>query len=108
MIMGNYRLTPEAEEDLWRIYHWGFREHGEVAADKYYPPFLIGLNNLQSNRFYIKAVTIYGKDIGNAFAGWIRSIIVLLVMQLRLRMFYGFSSFFNFTLKRDASIIASE
>ncbi len=47
-------------------------------------PFLIGLNSLQSNRFYIKAVTIYGKDIGNAFVWLIRSIIVLLVIQLRL------------------------
>ncbi len=48
------------------------------------PPFLIGLNNLQNNRFYIKAVTIYGKDIGNAFVWLIRSIIVLLVIQLSL------------------------
>ncbi len=37
--MGNYKLTPEAEEDLWRIYHWGFHEHGEAAADEYYSAF---------------------------------------------------------------------
>ncbi len=37
--MGNYRLAPDAEEDLWRIYHWGFRKYGEAVADKYYSAF---------------------------------------------------------------------
>ena len=37
--VANYKLTPVAEEDLWRIYQWGFRRHGEVAADAYYSAF---------------------------------------------------------------------
>ena len=37
--MGNYRLTADAEMDLWRIYQWGFRQHGEEAADEYYNAF---------------------------------------------------------------------
>ena len=37
--MANYRLTAEAEEDLWRIYYWGFSHHGEAAADEYYAAF---------------------------------------------------------------------
>jgi toxin ParE1/3/4 len=37
--MGNYRLTPDAEEDLWRIYHWGFCKYGEAQADEYYSAF---------------------------------------------------------------------
>ena len=37
--MANYKLTSEAEEDLWRIYHWGFSHHGEAAADEYYAAF---------------------------------------------------------------------
>jgi len=39
VLMGNYRLTPDAKEDLWRIYQWGFRNHGEAAADEYYSAF---------------------------------------------------------------------
>lgn len=31
--------TPVAEEDLWRIYQWGFRRHGEAAANAYYAAF---------------------------------------------------------------------
>lgn len=37
--MASYKLTPNAEEDLWRIYQWGFRHHGEAAADEYYAAF---------------------------------------------------------------------
>ena len=37
--MPNYKLTAEAEEDLWQIYHWGFSQHGEAAADEYYAAF---------------------------------------------------------------------
>ncbi len=37
--MANYKLTANAEEDLWRIYQWGFRNHGEAAADAYYSAF---------------------------------------------------------------------
>jgi toxin ParE1/3/4 len=37
--MANYKLTPDAVEDLWRIYQWGFRYHGEAAADQYYAAF---------------------------------------------------------------------
>lgn len=37
--MANYELTADAEEDLWRIYQWGFSRHGEAAADEYYAAF---------------------------------------------------------------------
>jgi toxin ParE1/3/4 len=37
--MANYKLTPDAENDLWRIYQWGFRKHGQSAADEYYHAF---------------------------------------------------------------------
>ncbi|PCJ21873.1 MAG: plasmid stabilization protein [SAR86 cluster bacterium] len=37
--MASYKLTANAEEDLWRIYQWGFRHHGEAAADEYYSAF---------------------------------------------------------------------
>jgi len=34
--MGNYKLTSYAEEDLWQIYHWGVRTHGQAQADIFY------------------------------------------------------------------------
>ncbi len=34
--MVSYKLTPEAEEDLWLIYHWGVQTHGQAQADIYY------------------------------------------------------------------------
>ena len=37
--MANYKLTVNAEEDLWQIYHWGFSHHGEAAADEYNAAF---------------------------------------------------------------------
>ena len=47
----NYKLSLEAKEDLRRIYYYGFRNWGEVQADKYYFDFfetfdLIAKNSL--------------------------------------------------------------
>ena len=38
--MGNYRLTPDAEDDLWRIYNYGLERWGEAQADRYYYNFI--------------------------------------------------------------------
>lgn len=34
--MKNYTLTPDAEDDLMRIYEWGYTTFGENSADKYH------------------------------------------------------------------------
>ncbi len=34
--MAAYKLSQKAEEDLWHIYDWGVRKHGETQADIYY------------------------------------------------------------------------
>ncbi len=34
--MGTYKLSQEAKADLREIYKYGFFEHGEKQADKYY------------------------------------------------------------------------
>ena len=49
--MGNYKLTPEAEQDLWRIYQWGFCKHGEAAADEYYNAFFDRFERLAEQPF---------------------------------------------------------
>ena len=37
--MGNYKLSPDAETDLYRIWVRGVQVHGEAQADKYYAAF---------------------------------------------------------------------
>ena len=34
--MARYKLAADAEDDLQRIYNYGFEQWGEVAADEYY------------------------------------------------------------------------
>ena len=34
--MGNYFLTREAKEDLWRIYEFGIYQFGTPQAEKYF------------------------------------------------------------------------
>ena len=34
--MAAYKLTADAEDDLQRIYNYGFEQWGEAAADGYY------------------------------------------------------------------------
>ncbi|WP_447971844.1 type II toxin-antitoxin system RelE/ParE family toxin [Nitrospira sp. M1] len=54
--MGNYRLSPEAEEDLYRIYQWGCRKHGEAAADEYYLAFFERFEQLAEQPYLYPAV----------------------------------------------------
>ena len=43
--MANYRISPNAKEDLERIYLYGFNRWGMEAADAYYAAFLIILRS---------------------------------------------------------------
>ena len=54
--MRRYRLTPDAEEDLWRIYQWGFRRFGETAADKYYFAFFDRFEQLAKNPYMYPSI----------------------------------------------------
>ena len=54
--MKRYRLTPDAEEDLWRIYQWGFRRYGEAAADKYYLAFFDRFEQLVENPYMCPSI----------------------------------------------------
>ncbi len=37
--MRNYKLSDTAENDLVRIYHWGFERYGQAQADLYFAAF---------------------------------------------------------------------
>jgi toxin ParE1/3/4 len=67
--MGNYRLTPDAEEDLWRIYYWGFRKYGEAAADKYYSVFFERFEQLADQPFSYPPVDHIRKDYRRSVCG---------------------------------------
>ncbi len=60
--MGSYRLTPDAEQDLWRIYQWGFRRYGEAAVDEYYSAFFERFEQLAENLYMHPAIEHIRKD----------------------------------------------
>lgn len=37
--MPSYKLSTTAENDLIRIYHWGFKRYGQAQADRYFAAF---------------------------------------------------------------------
>jgi len=55
--MGNYKLTPDAEADLYRIWIRGFREYGERQADKYYAAFFDRFEQLTENPYLYQSVS---------------------------------------------------
>ncbi len=46
-----YRISREAEEDLIRIYRYGFKMFGEVQADKYYNNFFDCFERIANDPF---------------------------------------------------------
>ena len=54
--MGNYRLTPNAKADLWRIYNRGLQQWGEARADAYYHDFFDRFEQLAEQPYLYQAV----------------------------------------------------
>lgn len=54
--MGIYKLTPDAEADLHRIWLRGVREYGEAQADKYYYDFIERFEQLAEQPYLYQAV----------------------------------------------------
>jgi toxin ParE1/3/4 len=54
--MGNYKLSPDAEDDLHRIWLYGLREHGETQADKYYSDFIERFEKIAEQPYMYQAV----------------------------------------------------
>ncbi len=52
--MENYKLSVQAEEDLYRIYRWGVLTHGEIKADDYFRQLI--------RRFEMIAMAIIGQQ----------------------------------------------
>ncbi len=49
--MYSYRLSIEAENDVIRIYEYGFHKFGMIRADKYYEALYECFNKIASNPF---------------------------------------------------------
>lgn len=54
--MASYRLTPQAEEDLYRIWLRGLEEFGEAQADVYYANFFTRFEQLVKTPYLYPAV----------------------------------------------------
>ena len=55
-VMGNYKLSPNAEADLYRIWLRGLCEHGEAQADKYYAAFFERFEQLAEHPYLYPSV----------------------------------------------------
>ena len=54
--MGNYKLSNQAEADLYRIWLYGFQEFGEARADIYLLAFFERFDELAENPYMYPAV----------------------------------------------------
>ena len=54
--MGNYKLSNQAEADLYRIWLYGFQEFGEARADIYLLAFFERFDELAENPYRYPAV----------------------------------------------------
>ncbi len=67
--MGNYKLSPDAEDDLHRIWLHGLREHGETQADKYYSDFIERFEKIAEQPYMYQAVEFIRKGYRRSVCG---------------------------------------
>ena len=67
--MANYKISPEAKEDLFRIYRWGIRKHGEEVADEYYSAFFDHFEQLAEKPLLYPAVNHIHKGYRRSVCG---------------------------------------
>ena len=54
--MYSYKLSIEAENDVIRIYEYGFYKFGLIQADKYFDSFFENFEIIAKNPFYFESV----------------------------------------------------
>ncbi len=55
-MMGSYKLSSEAKEDIRRIYHHGVRNWGVEQADKYYNALFDRFDKIANNPYMYQSV----------------------------------------------------
>jgi len=67
--MVSYKLTPDAEDDLYRIWLRGVHEYGEVRADKYYATLIERFEALAENPYLYQSVDNIRKGYRRSVCG---------------------------------------
>jgi len=67
--MVNYRLSPDAEDDLYRIWLYGARKFGVAQADKYYQAFFHQFEAIAKDPFLYPSVDHIRKGYRRGVSG---------------------------------------
>jgi toxin ParE1/3/4 len=64
--MATYKLSPDAEDDLYRIWVYGSKKFGIAQADKYYKAFFHQFDLIAKDPFLYPTVDHIRKDYRRA------------------------------------------
>ncbi len=67
--MGRYKLSPDAESDLYRIWLRGLREYSEAQADKYYYSLIERFEEIAEQPYLYQAVDHIRKGYRRSVCG---------------------------------------
>jgi len=67
--MKKYKLSARAEEDLWRIYQWGYHAFGEAKADEYHYNFLDQFDIIANQPYLYPTADNINKDYRRCICG---------------------------------------
>ena len=67
--MPNYKLSPEAEDDLYRIWMYGISMFGVSQADKYFRAFFEEFRRISENPYRYPSVDLVKKGYRRAVSG---------------------------------------
>ena len=67
--MGNYLLSTQAKEDLYRIYQYGILNFGEKKAEEYFDNFFKNFERIAMNPFHFPSAEYIRKDYRKCISG---------------------------------------
>ncbi|PCJ98704.1 MAG: plasmid stabilization protein [Flavobacteriaceae bacterium] len=67
--MATYRLSPDAEDDLYRIWLYGVRKFGVPQADKYYEAFFLQFDLIAKDPLLFQSVDYIKKGYRRGVSG---------------------------------------
>ena len=67
--MATYKLSPDAEDDLYRIWVYGAKKFGIAQADKYYEAFFHQFDLISKDPFLFPSVDYIKKGYRRGISG---------------------------------------
>jgi len=67
--MATYKLSPDAEDDLFRIWVYGSKKFGIAQADKYYKAFFHQFDLIAKDQFLFPSVDYIKKGYRRGVSG---------------------------------------